>query len=306
VENFTPHQFNVRSVVFIAALAVLAAIAGVTYSFSASASNWQVCVAELHPSAEYADKKFDGNFNSWVRGKRGNSALVAVKLNTLDASGIVQSGDHLDLIVKRGTASLFFRANAITLRRGPAKTLVGRFFLLLDQTFPSAEVPRIADTVKVGKNLQDPVAAVVLLQGQVTNVRNCEFGRVTEPVSGVSLDIPPGLVARNGEDEIRLVDPGSVIPHPAWTVSFIDVSLDTALLPHSDALEQIARDRLGGDFVEVVGFGHDGVEVRAIGMIQRHFFLYNPGANKAVQISPGGIESFQIPEFVQLIDSLEF
>ena len=144
--------------------------------------------------------------------------------------------------------------------------------------------------------------------GKDSILKNQEkFTRVTEPVSGVSLDVPSRLVPNIKEENvIFLRNPETVIPHPSYGFHFFDTPPGLSSLPHNEALEIIVRNKFGLGLIEIVGFEHNGVGVRTTGLTGGSFLLYNPEANKAVEITPAGLEDFDDPEFAQIVKSLEF
>ena len=128
-----------------------------------------------------------------------------------------------------------------------------------------------------------------------------------ESTSGVSLAFPPGLMSKPIEDGLVFIRPAEtpVIPSPVFRVFVISTSPELCTDTAEMALETIAKTLLGDDYVGIVEFHDGGAEVEARTFAGRHFFLYDPDSNRALEVT--GRDGFlSSPDFQSIIQTVRF
>ena len=130
--------------------------------------------------------------------------------------------------------------------------------------------------------------------------------RVAEAISGVSFAIPPELEAAQGEDLIDVFNPSQQTLPPLLEVYVIDYSTPFSTSSSEETLLNIAKKQLGFDLVRIVGFHDNGIEVEATTIFSRHFFMYDPAANRAIEFRQGRHGFFDSQDFRSILQSVAF
>lgn len=130
--------------------------------------------------------------------------------------------------------------------------------------------------------------------------------RISEPISGITLIVPPDLITAASEDNLIFARTEAENLPPLFVVYVIDTPLEISGLPLEEALEEIAKRQLGEDFIGVVGFHDGGVEVEARTFTRRHFFLYDPSVHRAVEFASGHPDFFSSDEFSDIVHLISF
>ena len=130
---------------------------------------------------------------------------------------------------------------------------------------------------------------------------------VSEMTSGVTFGIPANTLPEQLEDRISVrsapFDP--TLP-PLIIVDVIDVTPALAALSTNDALLEIANLQFQPGEIVSLEFHDGGLEVEALSFSRRHFFFYDPQANRAVEITSPLPGFFSSQTFDDLLRTLEF
>ncbi len=89
-----------------------------------------------------------------------------------------------------------------------------------------------------------------------------------------------------------------------FTMRVFDVPQELSSLPHDEALRQVAIDRLGREYIFSENFHHGGLEVSAATLEGRHFFVYDPTTDRAVEFLSGYEGGFESDLFLGALESL--
>jgi hypothetical protein len=134
---------------------------------------------------------------------------------------------------------------------------------------------------------------------------NVVLATFNSPELGFQIVYPIGSTIVPDGSTISFFDPSFPDLPPTFDIQVFTPSVDSSK-PLPDILKDIATQRLGEDFQEVISSSGNGLLVKAGTIYGQHFFIYDVSKNRAAEIRGGSPDFFSMPLFQYVRDSLVF